>query len=87
MDPVITVNGGVHIISNGTESMPLLASLLPSSPTSSLPPPPDPGETLLQDSDADNSPVTALPPVTPAENAAFNAGTVFPDWQQHTWPR
>ena len=69
VDPVITVNDGVQISANGSEPMPLLATLLPPSP-----PPTIPGGTALLGSDADSSPVTALPPATPEENAAFNAG-------------
>ena len=74
VDPVITVNGGLHISANGTGTMPLLAALLPPSPVPSPPPPTLLGDTALLDSNADDSPVTALPPVTPEENAAFNAG-------------
>ena len=85
VDPVITVNGGVHVDANGTEPMPFLAALLPPTPTSSPPPPTDPGGTGFLDSDARDNSVTALPPVTPAENAAFNAGTAFPGWQESHW--
>ncbi|CAL5224403.1 g7085 [Coccomyxa viridis] len=72
VDPVIAVNGGVHISANGTDAMPLLAAVLPPSPVSGPPPPTVYGGTTLPDSHADDGPVTALPPVTPEENAAFN---------------
>ena len=74
MDPVITVDGGVHISANGTEAMPLLAALLPPSPDSTPPPPTAYGGTAFLANEADAGPVSALPPVSPEENAAFNAG-------------
>ena len=80
VDPVITVNGGVHIGTNDSEAMPLLTALLPPSPPLNPPPPSLSGATAFLDSGADNAPATALPPVTPEQNAAFNAG---PDPSQH----
>jgi hypothetical protein len=68
VDPVVTVNGGVHISANGTQAMPLLGNLLPASA------PPPPVVLLGSPDDTGDGPLPILPPVPPGGNEAYNAG-------------
>lgn len=70
MDPVITVNGGVHISANGTQAMPLLGSLLPASA------PPPPAVLFGSSDDRGDGPLPVLPHVPPGGDEAFNAGVL-----------
>ena len=70
MDPIITVNGGIHISANGTEAMPLLGNLLPASA------PPPPAVLMGSPDDTGDGPLPVLPPVPPGGNEAYNAGVL-----------